>query len=864
MARKTQIVMTQKNIALPIESVLCDIGDSLSSGLDVILRASPGSGKTTRVPPFLLSLFKGQIWVLEPRRIAARMSATRVAEELGEKPGRTVGWQMRFDREYSEKTRILFLTEGMFTAKLAQNPNLDGVDCVILDEFHERHQQTDVAFALCRHLQQTSRKNLRLVVMSATLDTQKISSKMGGSRTINLELPLFPVSVTHEFVDTNIPLSERVSSAVLRLVNTTTQTGHILAFLPGTAEILKTKKNLSPRVNHEDWSIIELRGTLDKADQQLAFQSLGNRKIILATNIAESSLTISGVSAVVDSGIAKVPSFNPFNNLSTIETRPVSKASLTQRAGRAGRTGAGLVVRLFSKHDEASRPDVDVPEILRLDLSQVYMSLLWLSFQSQQKIIPEDLPWADMPDDKLWNDAKLLLQRLGIVDADMQLLRPDMAKIPLHPRLACFLTVCAEVGHAREAPWLTALLANPGDAPKPTLDSSHLGCDLLAQFDLLRAAPHYYPNIQKTAQQLSSVLGQPKLSPIKDCCPPHDINIAKAFMRAFPDRVAQIRRKTAHSKWIDATLCGGGDLLISAESASSHGEWLIALDATSSRTSGSVSKIGELQSSVRTLVTLATMIQPTDFIDAPDGFLISEEAEEIDLALGKAKRYRTTRYGILTVSKNALGIDASAISSQLMSNKQQLIELLHNNWPSPFENSLYFETYLHRQALAFKQKRIEHCWNKSELLELLIAFIADSCSSYKDVTQHTLEEWVRYCVGENEFQELAQIAPTHIMVGRGFKVEVNYSESAPPWIAARLQNFFGQTKTPRILGGTQELTVHLLAPNMRALQVTTDLESFWRNTYPALRNEYQRKYPRHVWPENPLLAEPPTQRPRKK
>ena len=248
---------------LPIDDVLPRIRAAISAGRDVILKASPGSGKTTRVPPCLQDVVQGQIWVLEPRRLAARMSATRVAQELAEEPGQTVGWQMRFDRTFSEKTRILFLTEGMFAVRLAQDPDLRDVGCVVLDEFHERHQQTDVAFALCRRLQMNSRPDLRMIIMSATLDTSAINEKLLAAETITLDLPLFPVEIRHDYVDQNTALVDRVARASTDLANQTSQRGHILVFLPGTADIIRAKKQLLRNLDANEWVVLELRGSLD-------------------------------------------------------------------------------------------------------------------------------------------------------------------------------------------------------------------------------------------------------------------------------------------------------------------------------------------------------------------------------------------------------------------------------------------------------------------------------------------------------------------------------------------------------------------------------------------------------------------------
>jgi ATP-dependent helicase HrpB len=855
--------MPTKLPPLPIDTIIPEIQSSIAAGHDIILKSSPGSGKTTRVPPALLNSVKGQIWVLEPRRIAARMSALRVASELNEAAGQTVGWQMRFEREFSDKTRILFLTEGMFLSRLSQNPNLIGVECVILDEFHERHQQTDVAFALCKHLQSTTRKDLRIIVMSATLDVMTVANKMPTAQVLELDLPLFPVTVKHDLIDTSQPIHERAAAATIALIKDPSHVGHILVFLPGTAEILKTRRSLEHCINQDNWVLLELRGTLDKKTQELAFQNTEKRKIVLATNIAESSITIPNVTAVVDTGIAKVPAFNSFTGLSMLETRPISKASIIQRSGRAGRTAAGMAVRLFSKHDEASRPDVDTPEILRLDLAQTYMALIWLSHQLGQPLHPEKLPWPNHPDPKQWEEARRLLQLLQIIDQDLQLLRPDVARMPLHPRLARFAAACVDHGLAAEAPWLTALLASPGDTPSNLGDNSHLGCDLLAMFETLRAKPGAFTTVEKTAVQIARYLDQKKLTPLSACNPAHELDLSKPLLKAFPDRVVLTRRRTGNSNYVDGTICTGGDLLITAASAAAHGQWLIAIDASSSRSTGSLASAGSQSSTSKIVVSQASMINPSDFPHAPASFLITETTANWDSSIGKTRHIKKTRYGILTVAETIVNTDEQDINQTTFDKGEQLAKILRQQWPKTFDNSDYFDSYIARQKLAFDKQLVDHCWDKQELMDLLIAFICDTAASLDDVKRHSLEEWLRFCVGEEEFQYLQKIAPTHITVGRNHKVQVNYPSDSQPWVEARLQNFFGQSKTPTILNGTLSLTVHLLAPNMRALQVTTDLASFWQGAYKSIRNEYQRKYPRHPWPEDPINAEPPAPKPGK-
>ena len=896
--------MIHKKLELPVDQLLPQICSTIRSGKDLILKASPGSGKTTRVPPALLHEVPGQIWVLEPRRLAARMSAVRVASEMGEQPGTTVGWQMRFDSMFSASTRLLFLTEGMFTARLAQDPSLHGVSCVILDEFHERHQQTDVAFALCRHLQNSTRPDLRLIVMSATLDTKALVESFPSAVLISVENPLFPVSVEYWRGDFTENFVDRAISGSIQLANNPNHAGHILVFLPGTAEIIRVKAGLVRQLSSDKWLILELRGSIAKEEQDLAFEDHANsdkiklRKIILATNIAESSITIPGVSAVVDTGLARVPSFNLFTGMSSLETKSVSKASIVQRSGRAGRTGRGINLRLFTEHDEASRPEIDVPEISRLDLSQVYMSLLWLAHKTKSTWLPDQLPWLTPPDPKQWDDAKKHLKMLTLLSDSGTLRNPEIALLPVHPRLARFAMACTEHGLQNEAPWLTALLANPGDVVLGLGDYSHLGCDLLAQYESFRSKPGRARNVQQSAQQIARLLNRGPLLAIDRCLPPHEISLAKALLQAFPDRVMLIRSKGGKSQWIDATICGGGDLRLVKESAAAHGDWLIALDVSSTRVAGSVNASSQknthftqtISSNNQTTVIAASQITAAELSTAPAGFYFSEDVSEWDEKAGKSRIFRKTKYGVLPISSQIViesapllqsqGTDVGGLLDGLAQGSSELLPSSHTHrqaehqatleknilklWPKPFEDSDFFDAYVIRQKISFDVNLSSHAWDKEELRELLVSHICGEATSFAEVLLHPLEHWLRACVGEQEFTALQKIAPTTITVGLGHKVSVHYSETSSPWIEARLQNFFGQANTPKILDGRIPLTLHLLAPNMRALQVTKDLSSFWQTMYPSLRNEYMRKYPRHYWPENPLEAEPPAMRERHK
>lgn len=849
--------MSVERLALPVDAVIPELQAKIRSGSrQIIVRASPGTGKTTRIPPALLGILPGQIWILEPRRLAAKMAAMRVSDELGTKPGTVVGWQMRFDSHSSHQTKILFLTEGMFPLRLADSPDLQDVACVIIDEFHERHAQTDIAFALTQYLQATTRPDLILIVMSATLDVAKLKERMPGAEVIDIDAPVYPVETVWWRGDPQKPLPEKMRDGIQTLTNDSKQQGHILAFLPGTTDIVKTAELVRRSVSSEVWDVLELRASLDRQDQERVFKTGSKRKIILATNIAESSLTIPGVTGVVDSGLARVPTFVRSNLMSTLETRPVSQASLIQRAGRAGRTAPGTVVRLYSQNDFAGRPQTDTPELLRSDLSPVLLMLLGLMQKTAMSVKPDSLPWLDAPSADLWSDALRLLQMLKLVDPAGRIVHDLSIKIPAHPRLVQFLLEARNIGLAKEAGWLAAILADDSSALEGNAQSQHadaLGCDLLARYDLVtrpQAQPRYQ-TLKRTADQLARLIIDRDQHTTDTLAPSSSLDLTSMLMAAFPDRVAKARKPYQNSPFRDYTLCTGGDIRVPTTSAAAHHDWIIALQLNSSRSTGSVQSGGFHNSSSIPTVTMASGIDKNDLLAASGDWLQDKWEYAWDADQDRIKCVDQTTYGILIVDEIRRAPEIGGRASALFA------EMLASLWPKPFADESALTGFVTRQKLLTEYGLSQHAWDLNELRSLLQSHLSDGALSFAELRQRPLASWLRECVGEAEWLEVEAHAPSEIKVGAGFMVPVHYEPDLPPWIGARLQNFFGQMETPRILSGRLPLTVHLWAPNQRALQVTTDLASFWKSAYPALRNEYMRKYPRHYWPDNPADAEPP-------
>lgn len=836
-------------VSLPIDSVLPEIHHRLASGCrQLIVHASPGSGKTTRIPPALRGIFSGQIWILEPRRLAAKMSALRVRDELGPQDGVCVGWQMRHDTSIDERTRLLFLTEGMFPVRLAEDPTLRSVSCVILDEFHERHAQTDVAFALIRKLQETTRPDLVLIVMSATLDILQLQAAMPEAQRVDVNAPVFPVETLWWRGDPRMPLAEKITAGVLQMVKDSRHRGHILAFLPGTADMQRSADQLRRCLGtlQSDWTVLQLRASLERKEQESVFAEHGKRKVILATNIAESSITIPGVTAVVDSGLARVPHYDSWRHVTTLETRPVSQASIIQRSGRAGRTAPGLVLRLFSENDYAGRAAVETPDLLRADLSSIVLTLLGLDHATKKDWHHRSLAWLDPPPADAWKQAETLLQILGLTTEAGELQHPGLARWPLPPRLSRFLHACSEDGIGAEGAWLTALLADDIAQPSQRSRGDAFGCDLLSRYDDLRnASSTKNPALERAAQQYLKLIGQ-KPTTLK---PAHELNLETALLKAFPDRIAKARKPFVHNTSREYALCTGGDAKLALHSSSAHLDWIIALEISETRSTGSAQSSATGQHTALTIDT-ASGIELETLLSARAPWVQARQALLWDEGSCRVRGSEQLTYGSLLLSEKRLTPDPAAAAQMLQAK-------LAENWPKPFLDDQVLQNFVSRQELMMAHGLIPHAWDLEELKHHLQASMCDNFTSFSEISARPLIDWLRDCVGFSEWQDVEGHAPREIKVGAGFSVPIHYPKDHAPWIEARLQNFFGQMETPFILQGRVALTVHLLAPNHRALQVTTDLASFWRTTYPQIRNEYMRKYPRHYWPENPAEAEPP-------
>ena len=774
-------------MSLPIDDLLPRIIESLRICPNLVIEAPPGAGKTTRVPPALLSLVSGQVLVLEPRRLAARLAARRVAQERGERIGEIIGYQVRFEEVVSARTRLRFLTEGILTRRLISDPQLAGVGAVVLDEFHERHLESDLALALLRRLQTTRRPDLRLIVMSATLDTGPVAGYLGGCPILRSEGRLFDLSVTHQPYSA-LPLEKQVAGAVDNLL-AEKGTGDILAFLPGAAEIRRAARECESLASRRDLLVVPLHGDLPPAEQDRAVSPASRRKVILSTNVAESSITIEGVTAVIDSGLARIASDSPWTGLPMLEVRRVSKASATQRAGRAARTAPGRVLRLYTLEDFHRRPDHDAPEITRRELSAFCLHLRAMGIAH-----PAELTWLEPPPDAAISRAEELLERLGASGDRAR----RMARYPLHPRLARLVMETVERGAGVEGCAAAALLSAGARSEN---------CDLLRLVDSQmdsRTKQHF--------EQIRRIVHPPKEQK-------HDPNaLPLSILAAFPDRVGRRRKET------ELLLASGGSAKLACDA---RADFLVAVD------------IEDRSEHALPLVRLYCAIEPAWLVDLFPDHVRERNSVEWNRPAERVDAVNALLYDDLVIEETRGGAPDPEKAAELLAQKALEAGV------ERFVDREELDQFLARVAFASDHAAIPKIEVESAFRALCRGL--KSFAELKAAAQSlipTLEQHV-------QSKLLNEVAPSRIRLPGGRQTMVHYDAGKPPWIASRLQDFFGMRETPRIASGKVPLVVHLLAPNQRPVQTTTDLAGFWQRLYPQVRRELSRRYPKHAWPEDP-------------
>jgi ATP-dependent helicase HrpB len=798
---------------LPIDDRIPEILARLREGVNLVIEAPPGAGKTTRVPPALLEL-GGKVLVLEPRRLAARLAARRAAAERGERVGETVGYQVRFEEAIGPRTRLIYMTEGVLTRRLLRDPRLEGISCVVLDEFHERHLEGDLALALLRRLQRSARPDLRLVVMSATLQSAPVAAFLGDCAVVRAEGRLFPLAIRYTPLSA-APLEQRVAEALESLVREGLD-GDVLVFLPGAREIRRAMRACEPIAERTGLLLLPLHGDLPLEEQERALAPADRPKVVFSTNVAESSLTIEGVTAVIDSGLARVASHSPWSGLPRLEVRRVSKASAEQRAGRAGRTAPGRVVRLYPLEDFVRRPEHDVPEILREDLSGASLMLRACG------VAPEELDWLDPPPAEAWQAAERLLLRLGAVDPSGALteIGQMMARLPLEPRLARLVVEAERRGAGDQGCALAALLSAGERMSEATAQSGPSDLLWLLEQPWSSRTRRLYEQIRREAKVRSSDSAA-------------DEALLMAILVAFPDRVARRRRDR------ELLLSGGGAAILSAASVVRDAEFLVAVDAEERREQG------------LPLVRLASAIRPEWLLD-----LFPDRVREVERIEWNRESERVERSSALLYDE--LVIEESRGPARGEQAERLLFERAWEAGLARFADPEAIESFLARVEFAAAHAAVPPP-SEQDVAEAL-ASLCRGLSSFAELESAArgggLLRALEARLPEHARRLLDQIAPERLRLPSGRQVPVHYARGKPPWIAAKIQEFFGQKETPRLAAGKVPVTLHLLAPNNRPVQTTTDLEGFWRRLYPELRRELSRRYPRHDWPEDPLAARP--------
>lgn len=850
---------------LPIDPLLPELLAALRTHGSLVLQAEPGAGKTTRVPWAMLEAGVaggGEILVLQPRRIAARMAARRIASEQGERVGERVGYQVRFEDVSGPRTRLRLLTEGVLTRRLVADPTLRGVGAVVLDEFHERHLQGDLALALLRRLQQTQRPDLKLVVMSATLDAEPVRAFLGGAPQVIAPGRRFPITIEHLEKPDDRHLDVQVAAALKRLVREGLA-GDVLVFLPGAAEIRRAQTAVEAVARDHELEVVPLHGDLSPEEQDRAVQPGKRHKVILSTNVAESSVTIPGVVAVIDSGLARIAGHSPWSGLPTLKTGKVSRASAIQRAGRAGRTGPGRCLRLYTEHDLLARPEHEAAEVARLDLAETALALHGLGVKRLA-----DFGWYEAPPAASLQATDALLQRLGAVD-DAGALTPlgaELLRFPLHPRQARVLLEARRRGAAEEGAVLAALLGE-GDLAASALfggagpRQARLSApsDLLEQLALFREAERTGFDVgrlramgldvgaTRAADRVRKQLARVRTEGTPTPEPDRERALLLAILAGYPDRVARRRPGAANPELL---LAGGGTAVLDASSVVQDAAFLVAVDAEerapsklpgASRSGARVRRASaiepdwllELFADRVTTATELTWNEALERVEGAsrllyDGLVLQEEKET---------RLDPDQAGALLCQK-ALEKGAAAFAPE-----EALTQLVQRT------------RFLAEAAPDAGVRAIDDAEVQGALREL-----CHGRTRFSELREASLLDVVRARLGAGLVQ-LDALAPERLKLPGGRTVQIHYEPGKPPWAESFLQDFFGMAEGPKLARGRVPLVLHLLAPNRRAVQVSTDLAGFWARHYPALRKELGRRYPRHSWPEDPRHATPPPPRP---
>lgn len=818
---------------LPVDETLPDLKAALAHRSNAVLQAPPGAGKTTRVPPALLNepwLQGKRIIMLEPRRIAVRAAAHYMSAQLSECVGETVGYRVRMDSRVCQRTRIIVVTEGVLTRLLQDDPALEDVGLVIFDEFHERSLQADLGLALCLETQRVLRDDLRLLVMSATLDGTSVAAMLGNAPLITSEGRAHPVETRYVPADARQsgagPHAAHVVSTVRRAL--TEERGSVLVFLPGVADIKRVERLLQEPPLIADVRVTPLYGDLglDGQEQAIRPAPLHQRKVVLSTAIAETSLTIEGVSVVVDSGWARQPRFDPVSGMTQLATVRVSRASAEQRRGRAGRLGPGVCYRLWSEGEQSRLAEFTRPEILEADLAPLALDLAQWGARE-----PTSLAWLDPPPAAAYAQARELLQKLGALDSRGVITTHgrEMARLSVHPRLAHMLLRGKAMQRGALACDLAALLSER-DVLKGVRETDvRRRLDALRGVDVADIDRGGVTRVRKVAEHFRRQLGVKT----QDGFIHEDAGVLLAH--AYPDHIAQ-RRLGAEPRY---RLANGRGAYFAEQESIVNAPYVVAAALDGAAREARIFLAAEL--------TLADI--ETQFADR----ITTHDFVEWDAKSASVQARRQRRYGELILEDAPLSApDPEAVNAAMLHGIREL-----------GSDSLPWNDDLRRwqQRVLFLRRVLDDTWPAVDdgalfaRLEHWLAPYLQRCSRRSHLAQIDLRSALAGLLNWEQQRMLDELAPTHVTVPSGSRIALDYGND-PPILAVRLQEMFGATNTPRLAGGKVAVLLHLLSPAHRPVQVTQDLAGFWARSYHDVKKDLKGRYPKHHWPENPLQAEP--------
>lgn len=831
---------------LPIDCVLPELIDALRRRPNAVLCAPTGSGKTTRVPPALFDAGladSGRIIVLEPRRLAARAAARRIAFERNARVGDEIGYHVRFDKCWGRTTRLLVVTPGVLLRYLHDDPMLESAAAIIFDEFHERGLESDLALGLIRHLQREVRPELRLVAMSATLDVETVAGYLGACPVIRGEGRLHPVEIRYEPKNDSTPWPAAAARAVERLLRD--MPGDILAFLPGWNEIRQSARELEEFAANNDLLIAPLHGDLPAEEQDRALLPQSRRRIVLATNVAETSVTVEGISGVVDAGLARQLRYDPAVGLDRLELGPISRASADQRAGRAGRTQPGVCIRLWSELQHRARPEQTEPEIRRVELSGAILQLIAIGERDFAAF-----PWFEAPSQAVIQRAISLLERLDAIHrGQLTEIGKVLARQPVAPRLGRLLIEAHRLGALHSAALAAAILTERDAFVRPAVASLPMATDsdladrveALQQYENSSHDRTSFGVVHRGAAHfLFRVRDQLERAVTQECGPSaifkaNKEGLLRSLMAAFPDRLAR-RREPGSDR---AAMVGGRGVRLARSSGVTEKELFLCLDVDA----------GDGEGWVRQASAVRREWLPPERVTTNFEFGFDSAAERVTAR-------RVIRFDDLILDEASAPLpDPAEVERVLM---QAAVANLDRVLPAGDTPAGSLRTRV-RWLRGYMPELQLPAFDDAEICELLPWL----CSGRKSFAELRQADWLGLLQSKLSRQQLRALereAPERLEVPSGSKIALRYEPGTPPVLAVRIQELFGLAETPRLAGGRVPILLHLLGPNFRPQQITDDLASFWANTYPQVRRDLRGRYPKHAWPDDPLQAVPPRRR----